>query len=99
MRGCRFECPFRAGGEELVDGFERAEETDKRWLQVRRDTPGLAKVAMPELAGDRKHGSSHRTVFVRSPGPSQTLLLIDPQREAHTNRVNRPARRERRMIS
>ena len=50
---------------------------------MRGTPPGLVKIPMPELIGTRNNRCSHRAVFVRPLGPSQTCLRIYPQCKAH----------------
>lgn len=52
-------------------------------MDVLRNPPAWAKVAMAKLVGACYHGYAHGAVLVSAASPNLRLLLIEPERESH----------------
>src|SRR5690242_16536430 len=76
-----------AGAEAHVDLFERTEETCKRILQALRPGAPPVEISMAELIGGSDHRRAHRSILVRPLRPSESLLGVNPQSEAHNLRI------------
>ncbi len=73
------------GAEEVVHGFERAEEAGEAGVEVGRGLASGCEVARVELIAHGDDGGPHRAVFVCSARPGYALFGIDPDSETHSS--------------